>query len=49
MSNYLGYTYETVSDEMLQKLEVETKDMPSYPDSGSIAVIDGVVVVKRGQ
>ena len=31
-----------------KKLEMEAKDMPSYPDSESIKVIDGVVVVKRG-
>ena len=48
MSNYLGYSYEPVSDEVQKKLEMETKDMPSYPDSGSIKVIDGVIVVKRG-
>ena len=28
-----------------KKLEMEAKDMPSYPDSESIKVIDGVVVV----
>lgn len=47
MSSYLGYFYEPVSDEVQKKLKMETKDMPSYPDSGSIKVIDGVVIVKR--
>ena len=48
MQNYLGYFYTPASEEIVQKLESETKDMPSYPDSGSIKVIDGTVVVKRG-
>ena len=48
MFSYLGYSYEPVSDEVQKKLEMEAKDMPSYPDSESIKVIDGVVVVKRG-
>ena len=48
MFSYLGYSYEPVSDEVQKKLKMETKDMPSYPYSGSIKVIDGVVVVKRG-
>lgn len=48
MQNYLGYFYTPASEEMVQKLESETKDMPSYLDSGSIKVIDGTVVVKRG-
>ena len=43
-----GIFYTPASEEIVQKLESETKDMPSYPDSGSIKVIDGTVVVKRG-
>ena len=48
MFSYLGYSYEPVSDEVQKKAGMEAKDMPSYPDSESIKVIDGVVVVKRG-
>lgn len=48
MSSYRGDSYEPVSDEVQKKLKMEAKDMPSYPDSGSIKVIDGVVIVKRG-
>lgn len=47
LRNYLGYTYTPVSDEIQKTLEEQTVDMPSYPDDGSIKVIDGVVVVKR--
>lgn len=44
---YCGFDAEYVSvDEMSMNTQKEINDMPTYPNDGSIKVIDGVVVVK---
>ena len=45
MKNWCGYDPETL-DEALFAQRPEVMEMPCYPDSGSIKVIDGAVVVK---
>ena len=45
MRNWCGYDPETL-DEALFVQRPEVMEMPCYPDSGSIKVIDGTVVVK---
>lgn len=47
MTNYLGYSYISVSEAVQKELEKQTVDMPCYPEAGSIKVIENVVVVKR--
>lgn len=32
----------------MKRAELKAKDMPNYPQDGSIKIIDGVIVVKRG-
>lgn len=46
--NLVGYSFATASDEETNELmeKEETQKMPSYPDYGSIKVIDGILVVK---
>lgn len=43
---HLGWSPEEISDTSALAASDEVKAMPCYPDSGSIKVIDGVVVVK---
>lgn len=47
-TSYLGYTPEIIEfkdSEYLLEVE-QIKKMPSYPESGSIAIVDGTVVIK---
>ena len=51
MTKYLGFApqfcgYDETAN--LMKLE-EVKDMSCYPDSGSIKIINGTVVIKLGE
>jgi len=48
LKEYLGSTYTPVSEEELAQLKdsEEVKEMPKWPLAGSVAVVDGVVVVK---
>ncbi len=48
--NYIGIRMPRPNGEQLAKLkESETvKTMPSYPSKGSVAIVDGVIVVKLG-
>lgn len=45
MNIWCGFNPKTVGEDKYKKLP-EVRKMPSYPDDGSIKVIDGVVVVK---
>lgn len=48
---YVGYSFNSVSDEEreLFSSKAEVQQMPSYPNDGSIKVIDGVLVVKLSE
>ncbi len=48
MMNYLGYSYIPATEDEKKRAELKAKDMPNYPQDGSIKIIDGVIVVKRG-
>ena len=48
MEMHCGFSPEWVAAEEVEKKDV-VKDMPCYPDYGSIQVIDGVVVVKLSE
>ena len=45
IDNWLGFSATRIDAEPFEVLE-EVKNMPSYPDDGSIKIIDGTVVVK---
>ena len=45
MANWCGYTPDIVEEDRIKDLP-SVVSMPHYPDQGSIAVIDGIVVVK---
>ena len=45
MANWCGYTPDIVEEDRVKDLP-SVVSMPYYPDQGSIAVIDGIVVVK---
>ena len=46
--NYLGFWYEPADQWKIQELKEQdmVKQMPSYPNSGSIKVLDNTIVVK---
>lgn len=48
MRSYLGYQYTSAPEETIEELEQreEVQSMPCYPDDGSIAIIDDIIVVK---
>ena len=48
MMNSLGYSYIPATEDEKKRAELKAKDMPNYPQDGSIKIIDGVIVVKRG-
>lgn len=45
IDNWLGFSATCVDAEPFEVLK-EVKNMPSYPDDGSIKIIEGTVVVK---
>ena len=46
MNNWLGYNPMILHEHVLKDNE-EVKKMPSYPDDGSIKIIDGMIVIKN--
>ena len=48
IKNYVGYQIPIVDDEIINKLKTDKHimEMPCYPDSGSIEVYKGVLVIK---
>ena len=49
---YLGFTPEVIEDkESLLKIsqKPEVKEMPTYPNAGSMAIVDGIVVIKANE
>lgn len=48
MYSYLGFHQPTAPDEKVSELSdwPEVRDMPCYPDDGSIRIIDGYIIVK---
>lgn len=45
----LGYSYVMPDKEQIAVADKEAADMPVWPDVGSVAVKDGVIIVKLGQ
>ena len=48
IKDYLGYTFESANEEEMKKLMLNDNviQMPCYPESGSILVVDHIVVIK---
>lgn len=44
----LGYSYEMPEAEDIAVAEEAAQNMPSWPDSGSVAMKNGVIIVKLG-
>lgn len=46
MAYWCGFSHEEITETSEVESMQEVQDMPSYPDSGSVRIINGVIVVK---
>lgn len=51
LKTYIGMNFQNVSSETLKEIEMSEyyKDMPTYPSSGSMQIVNDICIVKMSE